>query len=66
MTRIQERMRAGVTVLDVLDRRRAETGDPHLGSTIERALMDNCLSDLEWDLFVNPPELPSLKPRPVQ
>jgi hypothetical protein len=59
-------MRAGVTVLDVLERRRAETGDPNLGSMIERALIDTCLSDLEWDLYVNPPELPSLRTRLVR
>ena len=64
MSRIYERMRAGVTVLDVLDRRRAETGDPQLGKAVEDALLDSCLIDLEWDLFVNPPDLDSLKTPP--
>lgn len=64
MTRIEERLRAGVTVLEVLDRRRIETGDPRLGIAIEQSLLDSCLIDLEWDLFANPPDLQSLKTPP--
>jgi hypothetical protein len=64
MTRIDERLRAGATVLAVLDRRRIETGDPNLGSAIEDSVLDSCLIDLEWDLFANPPDLQSLKTPP--
>ena len=64
MTRIQERLRAGATVLEILDRRRAESGDPCLGSAIEESVVDSCLIDLEWDLFADPPDLQSLKTLP--
>ena len=58
MTQIQERMRSELTVLETLDRRRQETGDPNLGRCVEQALIERCLRDLEWDLFVDPPEMP--------
>jgi hypothetical protein len=59
MAHFQERMRSEITVMELLERRRAETGDPNLGRCVENALIERCLSDLEWDLFLDPPELPA-------
>lgn len=47
MRRIHHELEAGAVILAILDRRRAETGDPALGSAIERVILNRCLSDLD-------------------
>ena len=49
MTNIYEELKAKVEVLELIDRRRAETDDPTLGSAIERVIIDHCLAELERD-----------------
>jgi len=43
----KERLELRTTILDLIDRRRKETGDASLGSSIERHLIDEELKDLE-------------------
>jgi hypothetical protein len=47
MTNIHEELKSRAEVLELIDRRRLETGDPTLGSAIERAIIDHCLVELE-------------------
>jgi hypothetical protein len=47
MTNICQKLKARARVLEIIDRRRLETGDPALGSAIERVILDECLSELE-------------------
>ena len=47
MLSLQERLEKGAEILILLDRRRAETGDENLGASIERALLDAHLAELE-------------------
>ena len=47
MERLDSIISARARILDIIDRRRAETGDPALGSSIEHAIMRLCLLDLE-------------------
>ena len=51
MERIGEQLKSAAAVLEVLDRRRLETGDPGLGSAVEKAILDRHLADLEFDLM---------------
>jgi hypothetical protein len=41
-------------LLSLIERRRIETGDPHLGSSIERVILDSQLEELERDILENP------------
>ena len=47
MMDIYQQLQEGAKVLGIIDRRRLETGDPGLGSAVERAILDRCLADLE-------------------
>ena len=47
MTKIYQELKAKAKVLEIIDRRRVETGDPALGSAIERRIIDHCLAELE-------------------
>jgi hypothetical protein len=49
MTNIYEELMARAAVLELIDRKRAETDDPTLGSAIERVIIDHCLAELERD-----------------
>lgn len=50
MRRIDEQLRQGVAILEIIDRRRHAEDDPHIGSAIERTILDSCLDGLEEDL----------------
>jgi hypothetical protein len=47
-------MKEAAEVLETLDRRRAATGNPHLGVLIERSLLDQHLKELEADMIADP------------
>jgi hypothetical protein len=47
MTNIYEELKARAAVLELIDRKRAETDNPTLGSAIERVIIDHCLTELE-------------------
>ena len=49
MTKIYQELKAKAKVLEIIDRRRVETGDPALGSAIERRIIDHCLAELSED-----------------
>jgi len=40
-------LEAGAKVLEIIDRKRVETGNPGLGSAVERLIIDRCLAELE-------------------
>ena len=42
-----ERMVARVRVLELIDRRRRETGDEEIGAAIERLILAMCLAEIE-------------------
>jgi hypothetical protein len=48
MRTIDEELKTGAAILEILDRRRSETGDAGLGSAIEQAVLERCLADLDW------------------
>jgi hypothetical protein len=49
MKRLKERLERGVVLLDIIERSRQITGDPNIGSNIERMLIDRVIRDLEYD-----------------
>jgi hypothetical protein len=49
-----ERMQLWQDLLALIDRRREETGEPLLGSAIERVILDTQIRELEQDIFENP------------
>jgi hypothetical protein len=54
MTTMADRMKLWEDLLALIDRKRGETGDPHLGSAIERAIIDAQFRELEQDIFEDP------------
>lgn len=48
------RIRLCEDILAIIDRRRRETGDPCLGSAIERLILDTQFRELEQDIFDHP------------
>lgn len=56
-----DRMQLHAFVLDLIDRKREQTGDPNVASGIEHAILTEALRDLEEDLVADPGALePSL------
>ena len=47
-------------VLNQIDRKRQETGDPNVGSGIEHAILNEALRDLEEDLIADPGALETM------
>ena len=41
-------------ILDLIERKRAETGDETLGASIERAVLESQIKELENEIFENP------------
>ena len=41
-------------ILDLIERKRAETGDETLGASIERAVLESQMKELENEIFENP------------
>ena len=54
MSSSADRMRLWGDLLAVIDRRRVESGDPNLGSAIEKAILDSQIKELEQDIFEDP------------
>jgi hypothetical protein len=46
MMTLVERLNIGAEILMLIDRKRAETGDPNFAAGIERAVLDSHLSEL--------------------
>jgi hypothetical protein len=47
-------MRLYEEILTLIDRKRAEVGDPFLGSNLERVLLDNQFREIEQEIFEDP------------
>jgi hypothetical protein len=54
MSSTVDRIKLGQDLLALIDRRRTETGDPFLGSAIEKVLIDTQLRELEADILEDP------------
>lgn len=54
MSKTAECMKLWDDLLAVIERKRSETGDPMLGSAIERAILDAQLQILEQDILEDP------------
>lgn len=54
MSNTADRIQLCEAILDLIERKRAETGDEHLGASIERAVMENQMGDLEREILDNP------------
>jgi hypothetical protein len=54
MTNTAEYLKLYEEILALIDRRRAEVGDPFLGSEIESFVLDNQFRELEDEIFKNP------------
>jgi hypothetical protein len=58
MNRSKEQLELAEAVLELIERRRATTGDPELGSAIERAILE--IRGLEHEIFENPGALETM------
>ena len=54
MSCMADRMALSEAILALIDRKRTETGDPSLGSAIERVLIENQFRDIEADIMEDP------------
>ena len=54
MSNTSDRMKLAAEILALIDRKRAEAGDPNLGSAIERVLLDAQIREIEQDIFEDP------------
>jgi hypothetical protein len=65
-----ERIQLHASILDLIDRRRRETGDENMGNGVERAIIGEALRDVEADILAEPgalePMLVRLRPRRQQ
>jgi len=64
-----ERLRIHAAILETIDRRRLETGDPSIGSAIEDRILSDELQELEADILSNQEPLeavPVLVPRTLR
>lgn len=53
-SRLMERLKLGEAVLALIEQKRAETGDESLGASIERAVLDMQVQELETDILEDP------------
>ncbi len=54
MSNTADRLELCEAILALIDRKRAETGDPSLTVTIERVVLDAQFRELEQDILENP------------
>ena len=54
MSNAADRLALGEAILALIEKKRAETGDESLGASIERAILDAQVRDLERDIFEDP------------
>lgn len=54
MSSTTDRLELCEAVLALIEQKRAETGDDMLGASIERAVLESQIKDLENDIFDNP------------
>jgi hypothetical protein len=54
MSNAADRLKLGEAILELIEKKRAETGDESLGTGIERAVLDVQFQDLEADILEDP------------
>ena len=54
MSNTADRIQLCEAVLALIERKRLETGDESLGSSIERAVLESQIADLEHEIFEDP------------
>jgi hypothetical protein len=54
MSNAVDRLKLGEAVLALIEQKRAETGDPSLGASIERIVLDMQIRELEADIMEDP------------
>jgi hypothetical protein len=54
MSTMADRVELCEAILELIERRRAETGDFMLGGAIERVVLDSQIRELEQDIFNDP------------
>lgn len=54
MSNTADRIQLSEAILDLIERKRQETGDESLGSNIERVILETQIADLEREIFDNP------------
>ena len=54
MSRTSERLKLYEAVLALIEQRRAETGDPSLGSAIEKVVIETQMRELESEILEDP------------
>jgi|YNPMSStandDraft_1061717.scaffolds.fasta_scaffold05789_5 hypothetical protein len=59
-----ERLEKSLAILAMIDRRRESSGDPNLGSNIERMIIERELEELEREILLNPGPLTEQIARP--
>lgn len=54
MSNTADRLQLCEAILELIERKRRETGDESLGASIERAILQSQITDLERDIFEDP------------
>ena len=54
MSTTTDRLELCEAILDLIEQKRAVTGDESLGASIERAVLESQMKELENDIFENP------------
>ena len=54
MSNTTDRLDLCEAILDLIERKRAETGDETLGASIERAVLESQIKELEAEIFEDP------------
>ena len=54
MSSTTDRLDLCEAILDLIERKRAETGDETLGASIERAVLESQIKELEAEIFEDP------------
>jgi len=54
MSNASDRLALSEAILDLIEKKRSETGDETLGAAIERIILDAQVRDLEKDIFEDP------------
>jgi hypothetical protein len=54
MSNTADRLDLCEAILDLIERKRAEAGDETLGASIERAVLESQMKELESEIFENP------------
>jgi hypothetical protein len=54
MSNSVDRLKLGEGILELIERKRVETGDPFLGADIERLVLEIQMQELEGEILENP------------